>query len=107
MMLQKVERDSSARIQGDDLAVYKRAGREAFARLRNVRELLCEDVSSPGPERHLGAIPPGKAAITVELDLVEPFLALGKPLNQPRIDRINKPEFGGRERAEVFGSHKE
>jgi hypothetical protein len=63
--------------EGADLAVHKRAEWEPLAGLGNVRELLCEKVSSPGPERHPGGIPPGKATVSIELNLIEPFVALG------------------------------
>jgi hypothetical protein len=53
-MLQEIERDPSAFIQGDDFAVYDRAGREPFAGAGNMRKLLCEEVSTPGPERYTG-----------------------------------------------------
>ena len=39
-MLQEIERDPPVFIQGDDLAVYKGAGREPFTGASNVRELI-------------------------------------------------------------------
>jgi hypothetical protein len=52
--LEEIERDPSAFIQGDDLAVNKGAGRELFTGTGDLRELLCEEVSPPRPERHPG-----------------------------------------------------
>jgi hypothetical protein len=43
----------------------------------------------------------------VELNLVEPFLALGEFPNRQRIRWFDEPEFGGRQRAGVLGSDKE
>ena len=70
-------------------------------------KLLCEKVLSPGPESHSGGISPGKTTVSVELNLVEPFLAVGQALNQPGIHRLDKPDFSGRQRAEGLGSHEE
>ena len=70
-------------------------------------KLLCEKILSPGPESHSGGISPGKTAVSVELNLVEPFLAVGQALNQPCIHGLDKPDFGGRQRAEGLGSHEE
>ena len=80
VMLQEIERDPPVCIQGDDLAVNKGAGREPFAGLGDLRELVCEQISPPGPERYHGRIPASKTAVAVELNLVEPFLALGQAL---------------------------
>jgi hypothetical protein len=106
-MLQEIERDPSAFIQGDDLAVYKRAGREPFAGLGDLRELVCEEVSPPGPERYSCRIPTGKTSVTVELDLVEPVLSFWQFVDQPCIHRFDKADFGWRQRAEGFGFHEE
>ena len=43
--------------------------RRPFGEL-DVRELVCEKVSSPGPERHPGRIPTGEAAVAIELYFV-------------------------------------
>ena len=56
-----------------------------------MRELRCEEVSSPGPERHRGEISPSETAVSVELDLVEPFATLRKFINQPRIHGLDEP----------------
>ena len=57
----------------------------------DMRELRCEEVSSPGPERHRGEISPSETAVSVELDLVEPFVTLRKFINQPRIHGLDEP----------------
>src|SRR5262249_23257612 len=69
--------------------------------------LLCEKVLSPGPESHSGGISPGKTTVSVELNLVEPFLAVGQLVNQPCVHRLDETDFGGRQRAEGLGSHEE
>jgi hypothetical protein len=53
-MLQKVERDPPVCIYSDDLAVNNGSGREPFAGVGDLRELACEKVSTPGPERYPG-----------------------------------------------------
>src|SRR5262249_473232 len=70
-------------------------------------KLLCEKVFFPGPESHSGGISPGKTTVSVELNLVEPFLAVGQALNQPCIHGLDEPDFSGRQRTEGFGSHEE
>src|SRR5262245_40847590 len=95
-MLKEVERDPSAFIQRDDFAVYKGALWELLTGMGDLSELVCEEVFSPGPERYLLCISPGKTAVAVELNLVEPFL-LREVLNQPGIHRLDKPDFGGRQ----------
>jgi hypothetical protein len=67
-MLQKIERDPPAFIQGDDLAIYEGAEWKTFTRADDIRELTCEKVSSPRPERHPGRIPASKTTVTVKLD---------------------------------------
>ena len=57
----------------DWLAVYEGAGWELLKGLGDLRKLVCEKVSSPGPERHPGRILASEAAVTVKLDFVEPF----------------------------------
>lgn len=74
-MLQEIERDPPVGVQGDDFAVYEGAGWESLAGLSDLRELGCEKISSPGPERYPAGIPPGKTAVAVKLDLVEPSLS--------------------------------
>ena len=54
--------------------------RRPFGEL-DVRELVCEKDSSPGPEHYPGRIPTGKTAGAVELDLVEPFLSCRQLVN--------------------------
>jgi hypothetical protein len=98
-MLQKVEREPPPFIQGNDLAVYKRAGRESFTGLGDLWELLCKEVFPPGPECDSARISPGVTAVAVKFNLVEPFLALGETLNQSRIHRLDEADFGGRQRS--------
>src|SRR5262245_40894212 len=107
MMLQKIERHTTARIQRDDFPVDECIGRKPFTGLGDTGKLLCEKILSPGPESHSGGISPGKTTVSVELNLVEPFLAVGQALNQPCIHGLDKPDFGGRQRAEGLGSHEE
>ena len=92
-MLEEIEGDPSVFIHGDDLAVYKGARWEPFTRTGDIRELLCEKVFSPGPERHAGRIPSSKTAVAVELDFVEPFLAFGQLVDQSRIHRLDERDF--------------
>src|SRR5262245_11587926 len=105
MMLQKVKRYPAGFIQGDDFPINECIGREPFTSLGDLWKLLREEVLSPGPESHSGGISAGKTTVSVELNLVQPFLAVGKALNQPRIHRLNEADFGGRQRAEGLGSH--
>src|SRR5215831_14643635 len=107
MMLQKVKRYPAGFIQRHDFPVDERIGREPFAGLVDLWELLREEVFSPGPESHSGGISSGKTTVSVELNLVEPFLAVGQALNHPCIHRLDEPDFGGRQRAEGLGSHEE
>jgi hypothetical protein len=81
VMLQEIERDAPALIQGHNLAIYKRIRWQPFTGTSDMRELFCEEVSSPGPERHPGGISTSETAVPVELDLIEPFPALGEFLN--------------------------
>src|SRR5215813_11368821 len=94
MMLQKVKRYPAGFIQGDDFPINECIEREPFTSLGDLRELLREEVFSPGPERYLLCISPGKTAVAIELNLVEPFLTLREVLNQPCIHRLDKPDFG-------------
>ena len=59
-----------------------------FTSTGDMRELVCEEVRSPEPERYPGRIPPGKAALAVELYLVEPFLSFRQLVDQSRIHRL-------------------
>src|SRR4029453_11845125 len=106
-MLEQIERNPRVFIQGHNLTVQKGAGRERFAGTRNILELFCKKVFSSRPERHSAGISTSKTAVAVKFNLVEPFLALGKFLKRQGIHRFNEPDFGGRQRAEVFGSHEE
>jgi hypothetical protein len=106
-MLEEVERDPPIGIQGDYFAVNKGAGRELLAGMGDIRELLREKVSSPRPERYPRRIASSKTAVAIELDLVEPFLPLRQLVDQSRIHRLDEADFGERQRAEGFGSHKE
>ena len=92
--VQEIERDPSAFIQGDDLAVDNGAGREPFAGLSDVRELLGEKVFSPRPEGDAFPISPSKTAVAVEFNFVQPFLSLGKFLNRERIHGLDESDFG-------------
>ena len=74
--MEQIERNPRVFIQGHNLTVQKGAGRERFAGTGDMRKLLREKVFSPGPESHRGGISPGKTAVSVKLNLVEPFLAL-------------------------------
>src|SRR5215831_729122 len=107
MMLQKVKRYPAGFIQRHDFPINECIGREPFTSLGDLWELLREEVFSPGPERYPICISPGETAIAVELNLVEPFLTLREVLNQSRIHRLDKPDFGGRRRVEGFGFHAE
>src|SRR5262245_34216950 len=107
MMLQKVKRYPASFIQGDDFPINECIGREPFTSLGDLWELLREEGFSPGPERYPICISPGKTTVSVELNLVEPFLAVGQALNQPGMHRLDEPDFGGRQRAEGLGSHEE
>jgi hypothetical protein len=55
-MLEEVERDSRIGIQGHDFSINERIGREPFTGTSDLRELLCERVSSSRPKRHPGRI---------------------------------------------------
>src|SRR5215468_11281060 len=107
MMLQKVKRYPAGFIQRHDFPVDERIGRELFAGLGDLWELLREEVFSPGPERYPICISPGETAVAVELNLVEPFLAVGQALNQPCIHGLDEPDFSGRQGTEGLGSHEE
>jgi len=107
MMLQKVKRYPASFIQGDDFPINECIGREPFTSLGDLWELLREEVFSQGPESHSGGISPGKTTVSVELNLVEPLLAVGQALNRPCIHRLDEPNFSGRQRTEGFGSHEE
>src|SRR5262245_21172649 len=72
-----------------------------------MRELSCEEVFAPRPQRDATRISPSEAAIPVELDLVEPVLALGQLVDQSCVHRLKEADFGGRQRAEGFGCHEE
>lgn len=72
-MLQEIKRDPSACIQRYDLAVYEGARLECFGRASDMRELVCEQVSAPRPERNASLIPASKTAVAVELNFIEPF----------------------------------
>ena len=61
----------------------------------DLRELLCEEVSSPGPEGYPARISASKTAVAVELHFVEPFPPLGQALHQLGIQGLNKPHLGG------------
>ena len=61
-MLQEIERDPSAFIKDDNLAVYEGAGREPLAGTGNIRELVGEKISSPGPQRNSDVISARKTA---------------------------------------------
>ena len=91
--MEEIERDPPVCIQSYDLAVYKGAGRDPFAGTGDLRELVCKEVSSPRPECHLGRISPRETAVSVELNFVEPFLALRQFVDQPRIHRLNEPDL--------------
>src|SRR5262245_11337671 len=106
-MLKEIERHPSACIQGHNFAVNKGAWREPFTCTGDLRELSGEEVPSSRPKCYPGRITASKTAVTVELNLVDPLLALGQVLHQPRIHRLDKPDFGGRQRAEGFGCHEE
>jgi hypothetical protein len=80
--LEKVEGDPPVDIQGGDFAVHKGAGWEPFAGTGDMRELVCEEVAPPRPERHVGRIPAGKAAVAVDLDLIEPVLSFRQLVDQ-------------------------
>src|SRR5215475_10461820 len=107
MMLQKVKRYPAGFIQGDDFPINECIGREPFTSLGDLWELLREEVFSPGPERYPICIFPGEAAIPVELNLVEPFLAVGQALNQPGIHGLDETDFCRRQSAEGLGFHQE
>src|SRR5215831_15948751 len=107
MMLQKIERHTTARIQRHDFPIDECIGREPFTGLGDKGKLLCEKVLSPRPESHSAGISSGKTTVSVELNLVEPFLTVGQALNQPRVHGLDKADFGRRQRAEGFGSHEE
>src|SRR5215475_9833821 len=104
-MLQQIERDLPVFIQGDELAVEKRIYREPLASAGDMRELLCEEISSPGPKSDPFWIPAGKTAVSVELDLVEPFLTLGKFLKRERIHGLDEPDLCFWQRVERFRVH--
>jgi hypothetical protein len=59
-VLKQIKRDPPVFIQGDDLAVHEGVGGKFFAGAGDMRELLCEEISSPGPERYALGIPPAK-----------------------------------------------
>src|SRR5262245_32227076 len=107
MMLQEIERHTPACIQRHDFPVDECIGREPFTGLGDMGKLLCEKVLSPGPESHSGGISPGKTTVSVELNLVEPFLAVGQALNQSCIHGLDEPDFSARQRTEGLGSHEE
>ena len=96
MMLQKVKRYPAGFIQGDDFPINECIGREPFTSLGDLWELLREEVFSPGLERYPICISPGETTVAVQFDLVQPFLTLREVLNQSRIHRFDKPDFGGR-----------
>src|SRR5262249_27034297 len=50
VMLQEIEGDPPAFIQGDNLTVYEGAGEELLTGTGDMRELCREKVSTPGPE---------------------------------------------------------
>ena len=107
MMLQKIKRYLAAIIQSHDFPVNKCIGREAFAGLSDMWELVCKVVFVPRPESHSLFISSSQAPIAVELNLVQPFRDLGQALNQPGIHRLDEPDFTRRQRAEGFGFHAE
>jgi hypothetical protein len=55
-----------------------------------MRELGCEKVSSPGPERHPGRIPPGKTAVAVELNFLKPVISFRQLIDRSRIHRLDE-----------------
>ena len=75
----------------------ERNGRDVFAGVGNIRELICKELSSPRPERYPCRIPAGKTAVAVELDPIEPFLAFRQLIDQSHIHRLDEPKFGGRQ----------
>src|SRR5215467_7844598 len=107
MMLQKIKRYLAAIIQSHDFPVNKCIGREALAGLSDMWELVCKVIFASRPESHALFISPSQAPVAVELNLIEPFRALGQALNQPGIHRLDEPDFGARQRAEGFGFHAE
>src|SRR5215471_6074256 len=107
MMLQKIKRYLAAIIQSHDFPVNKCIGREAFAGLSDMWELFGEVIFSSRPESHALFISSSQAPIAIELNLIEPFRALGQALNQPGVHRLDEPDFTSRQRAEGFGCHEE
>src|SRR5262245_66583708 len=105
MMLQKIERHTTARIQRDDFPVDECIGRKPFTGLGDTGKLLCEKILSPGPESHSGGISPGKTTVSVELNLVEPFLPVGQALNQPCIHGPDEPDFRRTQRTAGLASY--
>ena len=97
------ERDAPACMQRDDLTVYESIRWKSLARTGDMRELSCEEVFAPRPQRDATRISASETAVSVKLDLVEPFFALGQVLHQPRIHGLDKPDFGWRQRAEGLG----
>jgi hypothetical protein len=96
VMLEQIERDPAVLIDGDDLAVQERTGRQPFTCAGDLRELLREQVPPSRPERDAVFIPAGKAAVTIEFHLVKPFIADRNTLHGKRIHRFDKVDFGRR-----------
>jgi hypothetical protein len=105
VVLKQIKRDPPVFIQGDDLAVHEGAGGKLFAGAGDMRELLCEEVSSPGPARYALGIPPAKAAVSVELNLLEPFLSFWQLVDQSRIHRLDELQLGSDQIRRVFRLH--
>src|SRR5262245_11006813 len=104
-MLQQIERDPPVFIQGDRSRRREAYLPGAHASAGDMREWFCEEISSPGPKRDRFWIPAGKTAVSVELDLVESFLTLGKFLKRERIHGLDEPDLCFWQRVERFRVH--
>ena len=79
-----------------DLAVYEGARWESFARAGDMRELSRKEISSSRPKCDAARISASETAVTVELNLVEPVLPLGKALKSERVHWFDEPQLGWR-----------
>jgi hypothetical protein len=85
----RVHTDPPGFVYRHDLTVDKRIVRQSLTGTGDIRELLGEQVAAPRPKRYAVCLPASEAAVAVELDLVEPVLALRQFVDQPTLNSID------------------
>jgi len=95
VVLEKVERDAPAFVDGYNLAIQEGIGREPFTSAGDKWKLSGEEVTPTRPERYSAFVSARQAAVAVKLDFVAPFFALGDVLDRQCIHWLDEIDSGG------------